>query len=199
MPYVAVCAKSLFLLYWIEHELVAAALKMLYIQRFVRSMSAQLHHNLKYHTDLRNLHFVGWLQKRKGIIGTSKFGHHEFAEMERMKSIANGTKGNVARCPMLKLTKPIHVTEAHRDHRRIFKIRIGQWQYIGSNFPSNYPLHLFGQRHGVSCVSLNNKTYIPMGLVWTIKYKTTPLCQIWNLPCNVCNMNPLLHTRTHVR
>ena len=59
MPYVAVCAKSLFLLYWIEHEPVAAALKMPYIQRFVRSMSAQLHHKLMYHTDLKNLHFVG--------------------------------------------------------------------------------------------------------------------------------------------
>ena len=66
-------------------------------------------------------------------------------------------------------------------------------------FLNNDPLHLFGQRHGMSCASLSSRPYIPMGLFWTNKYKTTPLCQIWNLPCNVCNMNPLLHTRTHVR
>ena len=116
---------------------------------------------------------------------TSKVGHHEIGEMERTKSIANGTKRNVAGCPKLKPTKPI--------------LRIGQWQYIGSHFPSNDPLHLFGQRHGMSCASLSSRPYIGMGLVETNKYKTTPLCQIRNLPCNVCIMDPLLHTRTHFR
>ena len=47
----------------------------------------------------------------------------------------------------------------------MYYIKIRQWQYIGSNFSSNDPLHLFSQRHGMSCPSLSSRPCIPMGLV----------------------------------
>ena len=81
------------------------------------------------------------------------------------KNIANCTKGNVAGCPKLKSIKPLLVIEERRDPNRIIIIRIGQWQYIGTNFPSNDPLHLFGQRYGKSCASMKGRPYIPMGLI----------------------------------
>ena len=147
-----------------KHEPIAAALQMLYIQRFVRSISAQLPPTFP-HTSLGNLYFVGCPQTRKGLAGTSKVAHQEFAEVEATKFFANDAKGNVARCPAPKPTTPLLVTALASDHRRIIIITKRQWQNIGSNFPSNDPLHLCGQRHGMSCAPLHNRPHIPMELV----------------------------------
>ena len=164
MPYVAVCAESSFFVHRIEHEPIAAALQMLYIQRFVRSRSARLPPKIP-HTGLGNLYFFGCAQTRKGLAGTSKVAHQEFAEMETTEFFANDTKGNVAGCPAPKPTAPLLVTALTGDHRRIIIITERQWQNKGSNFPSNDPLHLCGQRHGMGCAPLRSGPHIPMELL----------------------------------
>ena len=44
------------------------------------------------------------------------------------KSIANGTKWNVARCPKLKPIESLLAIEKCRDPHRRIMIRIGQWK-----------------------------------------------------------------------